>query len=117
MANNTYDPRHYVKYLNTVKYKYSRKNWSSVELWNCANPKYRVVTPELINTAEPLALHRVSWLDDSEIAKFDLRLNCLAGYRLIHRKTSRTCTGPWVARTSVNSKISNSLRNIWTNAT
>jgi hypothetical protein len=79
VVKHTYEPRNDVKYLNTVQYRYPRKNWSSVVLWNCAHVKNRVVTPEFVNTADALALHRFTWLDDLEIGELDIRWNWLVG--------------------------------------
>jgi len=79
VVKHTYEPRNDVKYLNTVQYKYPRKNWSSVVLWNCAHFKNRIVTPNFVNTAEALTLHRFNWLQDNEIGDLDVRWNWLVG--------------------------------------
>jgi hypothetical protein len=79
VVKHTYEPRNDVKYLNTIQYKYPRKNWSSVVLWNCDHEKNRIVTPQFINTVEALALHRFTWLDDNEIGELDIRWNWLVG--------------------------------------
>lgn len=79
VVKHTYEPREGIKYLNTVQYKYPRKNWSSVVLWNCAHPANRAVTAEFVNKAEPLALHRFTWLKDEEIGELDVRWNWLVG--------------------------------------
>jgi len=79
VVKHTYEPRNDVKYLNTVQYKYPRKNWSSVVLWNCKHTKNRIITPEYVNTAEALTLHRFNWLEDEEIGELDVRWNWLVG--------------------------------------
>jgi hypothetical protein len=79
VVKHTYEPRDDVKYLNTVQYKYPRKNWSSVVLWNCDHEKNRIVTPQFVNTEEALALHRFTWLDDNEIGELDITWNWLVG--------------------------------------
>lgn len=79
VVKHSYEPRNDVKYLNTVQYKYPRKNWSSVVLWNCGHMKNKIVTPEFVNTANPLDLHRFTWLDDSDIGELDVRWNWLVG--------------------------------------
>lgn len=79
VVKHTYEPRDGVKYLNTIQYAYPRKNWSSVMLWNCEHPKNKVVTPEFVNTAEPMTLHRFGWLADDEIGELDVRWNWLVG--------------------------------------
>lgn len=79
VVKHTYEPRHDVKYLNTVQYKYPRKNWSSVVLWDCEHPNNKIVTPDFVNTAEALDLHRFTWLNDEEIGDLDVRWNWLVG--------------------------------------
>lgn len=79
VVKHTYEPRDDVKYLNTVQYKYPRKNWSSVVLWNCSHPKNKLVTLDFVNTTEALNLHRFTWLDDDEIGELDIRWNWLVG--------------------------------------
>jgi hypothetical protein len=79
VVKHTYEPRNDIKYLNTVQYKYPRKNWSSVVLWNCGHKKNRAVNPEYVNTSEALLLHRFAWLEDDEIGELDVRWNWLVG--------------------------------------
>lgn len=79
VVKHTYEPRDDIKYLDAVQYKYPRKNWSSVVLWDCAHPKNRFVTPDFINTTDALNLHRFTWLDDDEIGELDVRWNWLVG--------------------------------------
>ena len=79
VVKHSYEPRDDVKYLNTVQYKYPRKNWSSVVLWNCGHEANKKVTPEFVNTATGLELHRFTWLDDEEIGELDVRWNWLVG--------------------------------------
>jgi len=79
VVKHDYEPRDDIKYLNTVQYKYPRKNWSSVVLWNCGHPANRNVTSEYVNTASAMDLHRFAWLQDSEIGELDVRWNWLVG--------------------------------------
>lgn len=79
VVKHTYEPRNDIKYLNTIQYKYPRKNWSSVVLWNCEHAKNRLVDPQFVNTSEALLLHRFGWLEDSEIGELDVRWNWLVG--------------------------------------
>jgi hypothetical protein len=79
VVKHTYEPRNDVKYLNNVQYKYPRKNWSSVVLWNCEHIKNKVVTPEFVNSSEALELHRFTWLEDNEIGELDVKWNWLVG--------------------------------------
>ncbi len=79
VVQHDYEPRDNVKYLNTIQYRYPRKNWSSVVLWNCGHPSNRSVTPDFVNTTSPMELHRFQWLKDEEIGALDVRWNWLVG--------------------------------------
>lgn len=79
VVQHDYTPRDEIKFLNTVQYSYPRKNWSSVVVWNCEHPANRAVTPEFVNTASPMELHRFQWLRDEEIGSLDVRWNWLVG--------------------------------------
>ncbi len=79
VVQHDYEPKDDIKYLNTVQYRYPRKNWSSVVVWNCAHPANRVVTPEFVNTASAMELHRFQWLKDGDIGALDVRWNWLVG--------------------------------------
>jgi hypothetical protein len=79
VVQHDYKPSVGVKYLNNVQYPYPRKNWSSAVLWNCGHPSNRKVTPEFINTASAMDLHRFLWLKDEEIGSLNIRWNWLVG--------------------------------------
>lgn len=79
VVKHDYEPRDDIKYLDTVQYRYPRKNWSSVALWNCGHPANRKLTPEFVNTAGAMDLHRFTWLQDAEIGELDVRWNWLVG--------------------------------------
>ncbi|HNE44287.1 MAG TPA: hypothetical protein PKY91_13650, partial [Rhodocyclaceae bacterium] len=79
VVKHDYEPRDEVKFLNTRQYKYPRKNWSSVVLWNCAHPANRVVTTDYVNHATAMDLHRFHWLKDDEIGDLNIRWNWLVG--------------------------------------
>jgi len=79
VVKHDYEPKDEIKYLDTVQYRYPRKNWSSVVLWNCGHPANRCVTPEYVNSASAMELHRFQWLDDNQIGGLDVRWNWLVG--------------------------------------
>ena len=79
VVKHDYEPRDDVKYLNNVQYKYPKKNWSSVVLWDCSHPANKNITLDFVNTATPAELHRFSWLKDEEIGELDVRWNWLVG--------------------------------------
>lgn len=72
-------PEEEVKFLGAPQTKYEKKNWSSVMLFNCA--KCQTLTPDYVNTASGLQLHRFQWLDsDDLIGEFPHRWNHLVAY-------------------------------------
>lgn len=79
VVKHDYEPRDDVKYLNTVQYKYPRKNWSSVVLWNCGHPANQKVDLTYVNTASAMDLHRFNWLADEDIGELNIRWNWLVG--------------------------------------
>lgn len=79
VVKHDYEPKNEIKFLNTIQYKYPRKNWSSVILWDCSHPSNKSVTPEYVNSASAMELHRFLWLKDDEIGELDIRWNWLVG--------------------------------------
>lgn len=72
-------PAEDTKFLGAVQTKYEKKNWSSVMLFNCA--KCTALTPEYVNTASGLELHRFHWLgDDDLIGEIPHKWNHLVDY-------------------------------------
>ena len=60
-----HDPNEDTKFLGAVQTKYEKKNWSSVMLFNCA--KCKALTPEYVNEATGLDLHRFNWLESEDL--------------------------------------------------
>ena len=72
-------PKETTKFLGQPQSKYEKKNWSSVMLFN--NEKCKALTPDFVNTATGLELHRYQWLDgDHLIGDIPHRWNHLVGY-------------------------------------
>jgi len=95
-VHHTHNPEETEKYLGNVQTKYSRKNWSSVMLFN--NAKCKVLTPEYVNTADGLDLHQFRWLEDSEIGYLPNVWNHLVGYQEYNHNAKNihwTTGGPW----------------------
>ena len=77
-VQHDYSPKTGEKFLGQVQTAYEKKNWSSVMLINCA--KCKALTPEYVNTATGLELHRFRWLaDESLIGALPMRWNFLVG--------------------------------------
>ena len=92
-------PGETVKFLGEVQSAYPKKNWSSLMLLNCS--RCTALTPEYVNTATGLELHRFHWLaGDHEIGAVPEGWNHLVavqdpakaeGAPLLHW----TLGGPW----------------------
>ena len=79
VVKHDYIPKTTKKYLNNNQYNYSRKNWSSLIVWNCAHTKNRRLTPKFIDEATGLFLHSFNWLQAKEIGELDIKWNWLVG--------------------------------------
>lgn len=58
---------------------YNRKNWSSVNLWNCEHPSNKHLTVDLINSVPGRDLHGYCWLRPEEIGELPPEYNYLVG--------------------------------------
>lgn len=75
VAKHDYTPRAATKFLGQQQTAYPRKNWSSVIIFN--NERCRVLTPDYVNKATGMELHRFLWLKDEEIWSLPLAWNHL----------------------------------------
>jgi hypothetical protein len=75
VCQHDYVPKTERKFLDQVQTKYPRKNWSSLMVFN--NERCRALTPEYVNSAPGLDLHRFKWLDDALIGSLPLEWNWL----------------------------------------
>jgi lipopolysaccharide biosynthesis glycosyltransferase len=88
-----------IKMDGQVQSYYSRKNWSSVILWNCDHPSHKKLTKEMLNTSPGRELHAFKWLEDNEIGELPIEWNHLVGVyepnpnaKILHY----TLGGPWI---------------------
>ena len=96
VCKHDYVPKTKRKFLGQVQTKYARKNWSSLMLFN--NERCRALTPQYVNNATGLDLHRFKWTDDASIGELPLEWNWLVGEydaspaaKIVHY----TLGGPW----------------------
>jgi hypothetical protein len=75
VCQHDYVPKTERKFLDQVQTKYPRKNWSSLMLFN--NERCKALTPDYVNAAPGLDLHRFRWVADSEIGALPLEWNWL----------------------------------------
>jgi hypothetical protein len=98
VCKHDYTPRTERKFLGHLQTKYTRKNWSSLMLFN--NARCRSLTSDYVNTASGLELHRFAWIDDASIGELSLDWNWLVG-EYEHNPNARivhfTIGGPYFA--------------------
>ena len=63
-----------------VQTSYSRKNWSSVMIFNVDHPSNRALTLDAVNSLPGRDLHRFCWLKDEEIGELGPQWNYLVGH-------------------------------------
>lgn len=99
VVKHDYNPTEIRKMDGCLQHPYPRKNWSSFMLFNCSHPAVRALTPDVVNSAEPSYLHRLQWLNDSEIGALDKGWNYLEGwYEPVYdniKAIHYTLGGPW----------------------
>ncbi len=96
VCQHEYVPRAERKFLNQVQTRYPRKNWSSLMLFN--NDRCKALTPEYVNSAMGLELHRFAWVEDSLIGAVPLEWNWLVSeypYRADAKIVHFTRGGPY----------------------
>jgi len=77
VCKHDYVPKTERKFLDQVQTKYPRKNWSSLMLFN--NERCTALTPEYVNRAPGLDMHRFAWTEDARIGELPLEWNWLVG--------------------------------------
>ena len=98
-VKHDHKPNEQVKFLGELQSSYPKKNWSSLMLMNCE--KCKALTPDYVNNASGLDLHRFNWLDgDHEIGEIKEEWNYLVGVQSIEKSRSAsmlhwTLGGPW----------------------
>jgi len=65
VVKHDHKPSEQKKFLDQAQTQYEKKNWSSVMLMNCA--KCKALTPEYVNEASGLDLHRFHWLENDDL--------------------------------------------------
>lgn len=99
VVKHLYQPRSVMKMDSQEQTSYSRKNWSSVMLFNCNHPANYRLTLHDVNTRPGLDLHSLYWLNDSEIGELNPRWNWLVGEQQKPPNPAIahfTLGGPWI---------------------
>jgi len=79
VVQHNYEPAQSIKMDGRTQTAYTRKNWSSVMLWNLRHPANRLLTAAKVNSWSGRALHQFKWLEDSEIGALPHEWNHLVG--------------------------------------
>ncbi len=77
VCKHDYVPKSERKFFDQVQTKYARKNWSSLMLFN--NERCKALSPDFVNSASGLELHRFAWIDDRLIGELAREWNWLVG--------------------------------------
>lgn len=96
VCKHDYVPKTERKFLDQVQTKYPRKNWSSLMLFN--NERCRALTPDYVNSASGLELHRFAWTEDARIGDLPLEWNWLVGeyaHNAVAKIVHYTLGGPY----------------------
>ena len=96
VCKHDYTPRTERKFLDQVQTKYTRKNWSSLMVFN--NERCRSLSADYVNSASGLELHRFAWIDDGAIGELALEWNWLVGeypYNAAAKIVHFTIGGPY----------------------
>ncbi len=95
-CQHDYTPSETTKFLGNVQTAYPRKNWSSFMVF--ANDQCKALTPEYVNNATGLDLHRFQWIQDGQIGALPIEWNWLVGEYAENPKAKVlhwTLGGPW----------------------
>lgn len=79
VVKHNYRPEEGLKMDGEPQARYFRKNWSSFVLWNCAHPKNKHLTLDLVNKEAGKELHAFSWLEDNDIGALPFDYNWIEG--------------------------------------
>jgi hypothetical protein len=77
VCQHDYVPRAQRKFLGNEQTAYPRKNWSSLMAFNGA--RCQALSPDYVEKASGLELHRFAWLPDEAIGALPLEWNWLVG--------------------------------------
>lgn len=98
VVQHEYKPKEMLKMDNRVQHPYPRKNWSSFMVMDCS--QLHMLTPEIVNTATGMYLHRFEWLPDELIGSLPVTFNYLEGWHTKNDEPDPICVhftrgGPW----------------------
>jgi len=87
-VKHNHHPPDQMKMDHQIQTRYSRKNWSSVMIFDCDHPANKRLTTQMVNTKPGRDLHQFCWLHDNEIGELPAKWNYLVGYDQIEGEPS-----------------------------
>jgi len=97
VVKHSYIPKTRTKFLGQAQTPYAMKNWSSLMVFNCGHFDCQRLTPEIVNTVDPLWLHQFQWARN--VGQIPGWWNHLVGEYAYPVKTPKlihyTLGGPW----------------------
>jgi lipopolysaccharide biosynthesis glycosyltransferase len=102
VCKHDYEPRSDTKFMGQGQTKYPRKNWSSLMVFRNQHFGPRRLTPEYVNEATGLELHRFAWVAEDKLGELPLEWNWLVGEYQHHNAAKLlhyTLGGPWFGDT------------------
>lgn len=92
---------------------YTRKNWSSLMLWNCAHKAHENLTVSDVNTKPGAWLHNFKWIEERDIGAIPEEWNWLDGHsdsaiepKVVHFTTGGPWFSNWVPGRDIDKKYS-----------
>src|SRR5262249_3814296 len=80
VVKHDYSQQEGTKMNGQIQTVYSRKNWSSVMLFNCDHPANQSLSVKYVNGVRGLMLHQFAWLKDEEIGELPPEWNYCVGH-------------------------------------
>ena len=77
VCQHNYEPKREKKWGDLTQFKYSKKNWSSLMMFNNSHKDCKKLTSEYVNSIHPLSLHQFEWT--SSYGSIPLEYNHLVG--------------------------------------
>ena len=81
-VQHDYTPKPGIKMDGQKQTLYTRKNWSSMVLYNCGHPSNEKLSVDLVNNPnyDGAYFHRFAWLKDEEVGSLSNEWNWLVGW-------------------------------------
>ncbi len=77
VCKHNYDPKQDIKWGDLKQFKYRKKNWSSLMLFNNSHPDCKKLSVESVNEDVALDLHQFKWTNN--VGSIPLEYNFLVG--------------------------------------